>query len=180
VYVYEAFAIQKNLKQQDNQSLVFLNFTSEYTIRKVQENYTGFQSSWHGAKLSTGYVSIAWHKDKDKETLPHVESNRTHHLLIYANDVNLSGENINTMKKITETLLDDSNEISLELCWFSQYYFCKMQPHNACILSMVFQLANRQACTHAHVHTHMHTHFILFPKLCKLLPGVTSFHSFRN
>jgi hypothetical protein len=38
----------------------------------------------------------------------------THHLLAY-NDVNLLGDNIHAIKKYTETLIDDSKEVGLEI-----------------------------------------------------------------
>jgi hypothetical protein len=41
--------------------------------------------------------------------------NGTHHLLSYADDVNLLGDNIATVKKNTETLIDASKEVGLEL-----------------------------------------------------------------
>jgi hypothetical protein len=40
--------------------------------------------------------------------------NGKHQLLAYADDVNLLGDNIDTIKKNTETLIDDSKEIGLE------------------------------------------------------------------
>jgi hypothetical protein len=39
----------------------------------------------------------------------------THQLLAYADDVNLLGDNTDTVKKNTETLIDASNEASLEI-----------------------------------------------------------------
>jgi hypothetical protein len=41
--------------------------------------------------------------------------NRTHQLLAYADDANLLGVNINTMHKNTESLIDASNEVGLEV-----------------------------------------------------------------
>jgi hypothetical protein len=41
--------------------------------------------------------------------------NGTHQLLAYADDVDLLGNNIDTIKKNTETLIDASKEIGLEI-----------------------------------------------------------------
>jgi hypothetical protein len=41
--------------------------------------------------------------------------NGTHELLTYTDDLNLLGGNIDTVKKNTETLIDASNEVGLEM-----------------------------------------------------------------
>jgi hypothetical protein len=44
-----------------------------------------------------------------------VKLNRTHQLLVYANDVNILEDNIYTIKKNTEILIDASKEVGLEV-----------------------------------------------------------------
>jgi hypothetical protein len=41
--------------------------------------------------------------------------NDTHQLLAYADDVNLLGDNTDTIKKNTETLIDASKEVGLQI-----------------------------------------------------------------
>jgi hypothetical protein len=41
--------------------------------------------------------------------------NGTHHLLLYADDANLLGDNTETKKKNTETLIDAGKEVGLEI-----------------------------------------------------------------
>jgi hypothetical protein len=41
--------------------------------------------------------------------------NGTHQLLAYADDVNLLGDNIDKIKKFTETFIDHSKEVDLEI-----------------------------------------------------------------
>jgi hypothetical protein len=64
---------------------LFSNFALEYAVRKVQENQLV------------------------------LKLNGTHQLLVYADSVNLLGDNIDTIKKNTETVMNASKKVGLEI-----------------------------------------------------------------
>jgi retron-type reverse transcriptase len=68
-YLSDNFPMENGLKEGDVLSPLLFNFVSEYAIRKVQENQL------------------------------ELDLNGTHQLWFYADDVNLLGDNIDTIKK---------------------------------------------------------------------------------
>jgi hypothetical protein len=56
----------------------------------------------------------------------------THQLLAYADDMNLLGDNIETIKKNTETLIDAAKEVGIEVNVEKTKYMLLSHHQNAC------------------------------------------------
>ena len=81
----DMFPIRNVLKQGDALSPLLFNFALEYAIRRVQVNQDG------------------------------LKLNGTHQLLAYADDVNILGGSIHTVKENAEALIVATKEIGLEV-----------------------------------------------------------------
>jgi hypothetical protein len=57
--------------------------------------------------------------------------NRTHQLLVYADDVNLLGDNRDTIQKNIQTVIDASNEVGLEVNTEKTEYMLLSRDQNA-------------------------------------------------
>jgi hypothetical protein len=60
-----------------------------------------------------------------------IKLNGINHLLVYADDVNLLGDNIDAIKKHMETLIDASKEVGLELNTEKTKYMLLSRHQNA-------------------------------------------------
>jgi len=83
--VSDRFPIRNGLKQGDTPSPQLFNFAVVYTIGRVQVNQDG------------------------------LKLNGPHQLLAYANDVNIVGGSIHTLKENAEALVAATREIGLEV-----------------------------------------------------------------
>jgi hypothetical protein len=71
-----------------------------------------------------------------------LKSNGTHQFLAYAGDVNLLGDNIDTIKKNTETLIDASKEVGLDLNVETSKYML-LSRHQTVDQNRDIKIANR-------------------------------------
>jgi hypothetical protein len=93
-HLSDSFPIKNGLKQGEVLSPLLFNFALEFAIKTVQKNQAG------------------------------LKFNGIHQLLAYGDDVNLLGDNIETIHRNTENLIYASKEIGLEanvektICWY--------------------------------------------------------------
>jgi hypothetical protein len=95
------FPIRNGLKHGDALSPLLFNFALEYAIRRVQINQND------------------------------LKLNGTHQFLAYANDVNILGGSVHTVKKNAETLVAATTEIGLEVNAHKTKYMTVSRDQNA-------------------------------------------------
>jgi hypothetical protein len=100
-YLSDMFPIENGLKQGDALSLLLFNIALQYAIRRVQVN-------------------------KDRLKL-----NGTYQLLVYADNVNILGGSVHTIKKNTEALIAASKETGLQVNADKTKYMVMSRDQNA-------------------------------------------------
>jgi hypothetical protein len=100
-YLADNFPIQNGLKQGDTLLLLLFNFALKYAIRIVYKNQVG------------------------------LKLNGTHQLLVYADGVNLPGDNTDAIQKNMETLIDASKEVGLDVTPEKTKYMLLSRHQNA-------------------------------------------------
>jgi hypothetical protein len=100
-YLSDNLSIQNGLKQGNALSPLLFNFDFEYAVRKIQEIQVG------------------------------LKLNETHQLLVYAGDINLLGDDIDTIKKGIEALIDASKETGLKVNTEKAKYMLLSRHQNA-------------------------------------------------
>jgi len=99
--VSDRFPIRNGLKQEDALSPMLFNFALEYSIRRVQVNQDG------------------------------LKLDGTHQLLAYADDVNILGGNIHTLKENALALVAATRVIGLEVSADKTKYMVMSRDQNA-------------------------------------------------
>jgi hypothetical protein len=100
-HLSDSFPIQNGLKQGNALSALLFSFVLEYAIWKIQKKQVG------------------------------LKMNGTHQLLAYADDVNLLGDSLDTIKKNTGTLTDASKEVGLKINLEKTNYILLSRYQNA-------------------------------------------------
>jgi hypothetical protein len=84
-HLSDTFPIRNYLKQGIASTPLLFNITLGYVVRKVQGNQVGLKLNW------------------------------THQLLVCADDLNLLKDNIDTIKKNTDALIEASKDVGLQV-----------------------------------------------------------------